>query len=54
MIGVEHVDFISIPTQDVPRAKRFYGELLGSSSRRTRPAGAEYRAGPGDARDLGA
>ena len=29
MIGVEHVDFISIPTQDVPRAKRFYGELLG-------------------------
>jgi len=29
MITVEHVDFISVPTQDVPRAKHFYGELLG-------------------------
>jgi len=29
MITVEHVDFISIPTQDVARAKRFYGETLG-------------------------
>ncbi|MGH3075032.1 MAG: VOC family protein, partial [Gaiellales bacterium] len=45
MITVEHVDFISIPTQDVPRAKRFYGELLGLELERDTPAGAEYRAG---------
>ena len=45
MIGVEHVDFISIPTQDVPRAKRFYGELLGLELEKDTPAGAEYRAG---------
>ena len=37
MITVEHVDFISIPTRDVARAKRFYGETLGLRSRRTRP-----------------
>ena len=29
MITVERVDFISIPTRDVARAKRFYGETLG-------------------------
>jgi predicted enzyme related to lactoylglutathione lyase len=45
MITVEHVDFISIPTQDVPRAKRFYGELLGLELEKDTPAGAEYRAG---------
>jgi predicted enzyme related to lactoylglutathione lyase len=45
MIGVERVDFISIPTQDIPRAKRFYGELLGLPHERDTPAGAEYRAG---------
>jgi catechol 2,3-dioxygenase-like lactoylglutathione lyase family enzyme len=26
---VEHVDFVSVLTQDLPRAKRFYSELLG-------------------------
>ncbi|HZG36697.1 MAG TPA: VOC family protein [Gaiellaceae bacterium] len=26
---VEHVDFVSVLTQDLPRAKRFYTELLG-------------------------
>jgi catechol 2,3-dioxygenase-like lactoylglutathione lyase family enzyme len=26
---VEHVDFVSVLTQDIPRAKRFYGETLG-------------------------
>jgi predicted enzyme related to lactoylglutathione lyase len=45
MITVEHVDFISVPTQDVPRAKRFYGELLGLEIERDTPGGAEYRAG---------
>jgi catechol 2,3-dioxygenase-like lactoylglutathione lyase family enzyme len=28
-ITVEHVDFISIPTRDVERSKRFYAEQLG-------------------------
>ena len=45
MITVEHVDFISVPTQDVPRAKHFYGELLGLELEKETPAGAEYRAG---------
>jgi predicted enzyme related to lactoylglutathione lyase len=45
MITVEHVDFISIPTQDVDRAKRFYGETLGLPLEKDRPTGAEYRAG---------
>jgi catechol 2,3-dioxygenase-like lactoylglutathione lyase family enzyme len=26
---VEHVDFVSFLTQDIPRAKRFYAETLG-------------------------
>jgi catechol 2,3-dioxygenase-like lactoylglutathione lyase family enzyme len=26
---VEHVDFVSLLTQDIPRAKQFYGEVLG-------------------------
>jgi catechol 2,3-dioxygenase-like lactoylglutathione lyase family enzyme len=25
---VEHVDFVSLLTQDIPRAKQFYGEVL--------------------------
>ena len=45
MITVEHVDFISVPTQDVPRAKHFYGELLGLELEKDTPGGAEYRAG---------
>jgi catechol 2,3-dioxygenase-like lactoylglutathione lyase family enzyme len=28
-IDVETVDFVSVLTQDIPRAKRFYGETLG-------------------------
>ena len=28
-MNVEKVDFVSVLTQDVPRAKRFYGETLG-------------------------
>ena len=46
MITVEHVDFISVPTQDVPRAKRFYGELLGLEIEKDTPAGAEYHYAP--------
>ncbi|CAA9517760.1 MAG: hypothetical protein AVDCRST_MAG79-14 [uncultured Thermoleophilia bacterium] len=29
MIGVEHVDFVAVPTRDAAAARRFYGELLG-------------------------
>jgi catechol 2,3-dioxygenase-like lactoylglutathione lyase family enzyme len=29
VIGVERIDFVSVPTQDLARARRFYGELLG-------------------------
>ncbi len=29
MFEVESVDFVSVLTQDIPRAKRFYGETLG-------------------------
>jgi catechol 2,3-dioxygenase-like lactoylglutathione lyase family enzyme len=29
MIDVESVDFVSIPTRDIERARRFYGEVLG-------------------------
>ncbi len=29
MIDVERVDFVSVLTQDIPRAKHFYGETLG-------------------------
>jgi catechol 2,3-dioxygenase-like lactoylglutathione lyase family enzyme len=29
MINVERVDFVSLPTRDVDRARRFYGEVLG-------------------------
>jgi catechol 2,3-dioxygenase-like lactoylglutathione lyase family enzyme len=29
MIGVERVDFVSVPTRDIERARRFYGETLG-------------------------
>ena len=28
MIGVERTDFVSLPTRDLERAKRFYGETL--------------------------
>ena len=34
MIDVEYVDFVSVPTRDIARARRFYGEVLGL------PAGA--------------
>ncbi len=29
MISVERTDFVSVPVQDMERAKRFYGETLG-------------------------
>jgi predicted enzyme related to lactoylglutathione lyase len=45
MFEVEHIDFISVPTRDIERAKRFYGETLGLPHERDTPGGAEYRAG---------
>jgi catechol 2,3-dioxygenase-like lactoylglutathione lyase family enzyme len=29
VIGVERVDFVSVPTRDIAQARRFYGEVLG-------------------------
>ena len=29
MVDVEQVDFVSVLTQDIPRARQFYGETLG-------------------------
>jgi catechol 2,3-dioxygenase-like lactoylglutathione lyase family enzyme len=29
VIGTQRVDFVAVPTQDVGRAERFYGEVLG-------------------------
>jgi predicted enzyme related to lactoylglutathione lyase len=45
MIEVERVDYIAVPTRDVDRAKRFYGETLGLPHEKDTPVGAEYRAG---------
>ena len=44
-ISVEHVDFISIPTRDRERARRFYGDVLGLPIERETPVGVEVRAG---------
>ena len=33
MIDVERVDFVSVPTRDVDRARRFYAETLGLASK---------------------
>jgi predicted enzyme related to lactoylglutathione lyase len=45
LIKVQRVDFISIPTQDIERSKRFYGETLGLPHERDTPIGAEFLAG---------
>jgi len=29
VIEVENVDFVSVPTRDLERARRFYGDVLG-------------------------
>ena len=33
MIEIERVDFVTVPTRDVVRSRRFYGELLGLPTR---------------------
>jgi catechol 2,3-dioxygenase-like lactoylglutathione lyase family enzyme len=42
MIDIERVDFVSVPTRDVERARRFYGETLGLP--RGGPAPDEFAA----------
>jgi catechol 2,3-dioxygenase-like lactoylglutathione lyase family enzyme len=42
---VEHVDFVSFLTQDIPRAKRFYSEVLGLELETEGENDMEFRAG---------
>lgn len=44
-VHVEHVDFVSLLTQDIPRAKHFYGDVLGLEIETESPADMEFRAG---------
>jgi catechol 2,3-dioxygenase-like lactoylglutathione lyase family enzyme len=37
VVNVERVDFVSVPTRDVARARHFYGEILGLPRSRTTP-----------------
>ena len=43
VIEVERVDFVSVPTRDLARSRRFYGEVLGLRTSRTNPD--EFEAG---------
>ncbi|MDP8911893.1 MAG: VOC family protein [Actinomycetota bacterium] len=45
MIGAERVDFVLIPTRDLERASRFYGETLGFERSNDHPSWAEYESG---------
>jgi catechol 2,3-dioxygenase-like lactoylglutathione lyase family enzyme len=45
VIEVERVDFLSIPTRDLARARRFYEDLLGLPVDREMPNGVEYSCG---------
>jgi catechol 2,3-dioxygenase-like lactoylglutathione lyase family enzyme len=42
---VEHVDFVSFLTQDIPRAKRFYSETLGLEIESEGESDMELRCG---------
>jgi catechol 2,3-dioxygenase-like lactoylglutathione lyase family enzyme len=44
-ITVERVDFITVPTRDVERSRRFYLETLGLPLDRDTPVGFEVKAG---------
>ena len=44
-MNVEHVDFVSFLTQDIPRAKRFYMEVLGLEIETEGESDLELRAG---------
>ena len=42
---VEHVDFVSVLTQDLPRAKRFYTEVIGLEVETEGESDLELRCG---------
>ena len=42
---VEHVDFVSFFTQDIPRAKRFYSDVLGLEIETEGASDMEFRVG---------
>ena len=42
---VEHVDFVSFLTQDIPRAKQFYSEILGLELETEGESDMEFRCG---------
>ena len=45
MISVERTDFVSVPVEDMERAKRFYGETLGIHSPDLENAWPEFETG---------
>jgi catechol 2,3-dioxygenase-like lactoylglutathione lyase family enzyme len=45
LVDVERVDFVSVLTQDIPRAKRFYGETLGLEIESESADDMEFRLG---------
>ena len=45
MIQVERTDFMSVPVQDIERAKRFYAETLGLRSPSLADAWPEFETG---------
>jgi catechol 2,3-dioxygenase-like lactoylglutathione lyase family enzyme len=44
-VVVERIDFVSFLTQDIARAKKFYGETLGLALETEGPDDMEFRAG---------
>jgi predicted enzyme related to lactoylglutathione lyase len=42
---VEHVDFVSLLTQDIARAKRFYSDVIGLEIESEGDSDMEFRAG---------
>ena len=42
---VEHVDFVSLLTQDIARAKRFYSDVIGLEIESESDSDMEFRAG---------
>ena len=45
MIAVERADFVSVPVQDMERAKRFYSEMLGIHSPNLDEGWPEFETG---------
>ena len=45
LMQVEHVDFVSFLTQDIPRAKHFYSDVLGLEIETQSESDMEFRAG---------